>query len=185
MFDIGKKDIAEGTTDEEPITLSFAPCEEWEALLGMVYPTYGCVMLDRLHKLALTVFDNLRHDSPSSSPDTMTGKDWMLCMRACERWDAPALRKVALNFLSNSVPAVRLATGIEFGIKNFIAGAATILCHPDANLDFVNLLPSAVVVQLMKTREDLSRHAVRGTVVYTLDNTLISRFVEFVQKLIS
>jgi hypothetical protein len=40
MLAMENKDIAEGKTDENPIPICFAPCEEWEAFLKMIFPTY-------------------------------------------------------------------------------------------------------------------------------------------------
>jgi hypothetical protein len=109
----------------------------------------------------------------------MTGKDWLTCYAACERWDAPSMKEIVVRNLWISPPAVRLAAGLRFSdLKDLISAAVLEFCKADCRLDSVHILPPNVLIQLIRTREDMARLK-EGETTYT---TYV-KFRDFVMKL--
>jgi hypothetical protein len=132
---------------------------------------------------------SFRIDTPASTPDVVTGKDLILCIRACRTWDAAALGKATLQSLTPNVtsPAVRLAAAIEFDLKGLIPHAVLELCLPSCNLHGMSLLPDSVLAKILNTREELTRQALQsGAPINSIcrpEHPFIAELLRYVQSL--
>jgi hypothetical protein len=115
-----------------------------------------CPYLRQRKLLMLTSQLGISQSYVYPTPATMTGKDWLTCYAACERWDDPSLKPFVMKNLCLSPPAVRLIAAIKFHLRGeLLPEALEELCQQDGGLDSVHLLAPDVLVQLINTREKL------------------------------
>jgi hypothetical protein len=87
-----------------------------------------------------------------------TGDQWLLCLQAADRWDAPCLRTLALQGIHTSSPAARISAVLRFGLDGLLDAAVVDICKAELDVDGLNLLPSKVLGEIFKARELLSKN---------------------------
>jgi hypothetical protein len=88
-------------------------------------------------------------------PLHLTGHQWILCIQAADRWDAPSLKDLALQEISNAVPAARIAAVLRLGLSHLLQDALTDMCKEILIIEGLDLLPIDVLGAIIRAREVL------------------------------
>jgi hypothetical protein len=124
--------------------------------------SFLCIGKSYVLNFRFVVHSNDRTSSAYKVPATMSAKECISCLAACERWDAPSLRDTLLEIVANGRQCARIVAARRFGKQQWLKPALVAFCSaPYSHLlaeDFEILDPDDLI-KIFKIREERTESA--------------------------